>query len=127
MSTIAFTFTKIVVADLERATAFYRSALGLELVGKAADHEHEEAIMSVPGREGGPLLMLMRYINRAAPSAGSAWIGFAVSDLSATIAAVEAQGGRVVAPPRDVHEHKLTIAVVADPEGHPIELTAALS
>lgn len=127
MSTIAFTFTKIVVADLERATEFYRGAIGLKLISRAADHQHEEAIMAVPGNESGPLLMLMHYINRPAPPAGSAWIGFAVSDLLATITAIEDGGGSVIAPPQDVHEHKLTIAVVADPEGHPIELTAAMS
>lgn len=127
MGTIAFTFTKIVVADLERATAFYRSALGLELISRAGDQEHDEAIMAVPGHESGPLLMLMQYINRPAPPSGSAWIGFAVSDLTATIASVQAGGGTVIAPPQNVQEHKLTIAVVADPEGHPVELTAAMS
>lgn len=126
MSTIAYTFTKLVVADLERETAFYRGALGLDLISRVAIDQHDEAVMAVPGKHSGPLLMLMRYVDRPAPAAGSAWIGFAVDDLSAAIAAVEAGGGSVIAPPQDVHEHRLVIAVVADPEGHPIELTAIM-
>lgn len=126
MSSTAFTFTKIVVADTERASAFYRDAIGLAPVGRVTDDRHDEVIMAGPGNERGPLLMLVRHFDRPTPPAGSAWTGFSVTDLAATIAAVEAHGGSVVAPPQDVPEYKLTIAVVADPEGHPIELTAPM-
>ena len=63
MNTLAFTFTKLIVADRKRETAFYRDALGLHLVGRASTDEHEEAIMAIPGVQEGPLLMLMRYFD----------------------------------------------------------------
>lgn len=126
MTTLAFAFTKLVVTDLARETAFYRDAIGLHPVGHACTDEHEEAILAIPGQQGSPLLMLMRYLDRPAPPADSACVGFAVNDLPTTIAAVEAGGGRVVTPPQDVAEHRLTIAIVADPEGHPVELTAKM-
>ena len=128
MGNTVFTFTKIIVADPDRALAFYRDAIGLSLVGRVTDDLHDEVLMAGPGNERGPLLLLTRILDRPAPPPpGSALTGFAVADLPATIAAVEAGGGRVVAPPQNVPEHKLTIAVVADPEGHEIELTTVMS
>lgn len=78
VSALAFTFTKLVVADLERAMAFYRDAIGLHLIGHASTDEHVEAIMAIPGSQGGPLLMLMYYLDSPALRAGSACVGFAV-------------------------------------------------
>lgn len=131
MNLTAFTFTKIVVADLDRAVPFYRDVIGLKLLRRFTapdgDYAQEEAIMAVPGRKDGPMLLLVRYLKKPAPPAGSAWTGFAVADLPALIAAVENGGGTIVVPMHDVPEHKLTVAVVADPEGHLIELTTQLN
>jgi len=130
LSTTAFTFTKIVVADLDRAVPFYRDAIGLRLLSRfsatESEYAQEEAVMAGHGSERGPMLMLVRYLKRPAPPAGSAWTGFSVADLPATVAAVEQGGGSVVLPIHDVPEHKVAVAVVADPEGHLIELTSPL-
>lgn len=130
MAPTAFAFTKLVVSDLDRAITFYRDAIGLKLLTRVTapngEYAQEEAIFAGEGNERGPMLLLVRYLNLPAPATGAAWTGFAVSDLSAMVAAVEQGGGRVVIPIHDVPEHKVTVAIVADPEGHLIELTTAL-
>ncbi|MCP1470424.1 putative enzyme related to lactoylglutathione lyase [Sphingobium sp. OAS761] len=126
-----FTFTKIVVADLDSVIPFYRDAIGLRMLTRLTapdgDYAQEEAVFAGPGGERGPMLLLVRYLNLAAPVAGSAWTGFSVDDLDATLAAVEAGGGKIVIPRHDVPVHGLTVAVAADPEGHLIELTTPLT
>jgi len=130
MSGTAFTFAKIVVADLDRAILFYRDAIGLRLLNRLTapdgDYAQEEAVFAGQGAERGPFLLLVRYLHKPTPTAGSAWTGFSVEDLSATLAAVEATGGSIVIPTHDAPDYGLTVAVVADPEGHLIELTTPL-
>lgn len=133
----AFTFTKIVVSDLDRVIPFYRDAIGLRLLSRfiadGGDYAQEEAVLGghggnagADGAGRGPLLMLVRYLARPAPPVGAAWTGFAVDDLAATVAAVERAGGEVVIPIMDAPEYKVAVAVVTDPEGHLVELTTPL-
>jgi len=130
MSLTAFTFTKIVVADLDRAVPFYRDVIGLRLLCRftaaGGEYAQEEAVMGADGKKDGPLLLLIRYLAKPAPMPGSAWTGFAVEDLPAVVDAVERSGGTVVVPVHDVPEYQLTVAVVTDPEGHLIELTTPI-
>lgn len=127
MAGTAFTFTKIVVRDLDRAIAFYRDALGLRLLNRLTapegEYAQEEAVLVGSVAERGPMLLLVRYLDKPAPAPGSAWIGFSVADLPASVTAVEQGGGSIVVPMHDVPEHRLAAAVVCDPEGHLIELT----
>jgi len=131
MSVQAFSFTKIVVADLDRALPFYRDAIGLRLLSRfieaQGEYAQEEAVLAVPGRKDGPMLMLIRYLDKPAPAPGAAWMGFSVDDLAGTVEAVEQSGGKVVVAAQDVPQYKLRAAVVADPEGHLIELTTPLA
>ncbi len=130
----AFTFTKIVVSDLDRVIPFYRDAIGLRLLSRfiadGGDYAQEEAVLGGHGGDDGagrgPLLMLVRYLARPAPPVGAAWTGFSVDDLAATVAAVERAGGKLVIPIMDAPEYKVAVAVVTDPEGHLVELTTPL-
>ncbi|QGP81111.1 VOC family protein [Sphingobium sp. CAP-1] len=130
MGARAFSFTKIVVADLDRAVSFYRDAIGLKLLSRfvaaGGDYAQEEAVMAARGRRDGPLLMLIRYLERPVPPPGAAWTGFAVDDLRATIDRVRKAGGKVVVPTHDLPQYAIRVAVVADPHGHLIELTTPL-
>jgi len=128
LSGTAFTFTKLAVADLDRAVTFYSTCVGLRLlkrfVADEGPYAQEEAVLVNGNGERGPMLLLVRYLSRPAPPPGAAWLGFSVVDLDGTIAAVERAGGAVLVP---VHEALgMRIAVVADREGHPIELTTPL-
>lgn len=130
MTATAFTFTKLVVSDLERVIPFYRDVIGLRMLTRltapTGEYAQEEAVFVCESKERGPMLLLVRYLNKPAPAPGSVWTGFAVSDLHATVAAVEQGGGSIAVPIHDVPEHKVTVAVVADPEGHLVELTTPL-
>jgi predicted enzyme related to lactoylglutathione lyase len=129
MGALAFSFVKIVVADLDAAERFYREALGLQLLGRStapdSDYAQEECFMGVPGAQT-PQLLLIRYLSRPTPAPGEAWTGFDVSNLDETVTAVERGGGKLLLAAHDVPEYGLRVAVVADPEGHMIELTQML-
>jgi catechol 2,3-dioxygenase-like lactoylglutathione lyase family enzyme len=125
MTTLAFSFTKLVVADLDASERFYREALGLQLLHRARLPDvpipQEQCALSAPG-EGGHILLLARYLDRPPPAPGEAWTGFVVTDLAAAVAAVGSAGGRIVVPIHEAPGQTVQAAIVVDPEGHLIEL-----
>ncbi len=130
MTVLAFSFTKIVVKDIDASERFYRDVLGLKVVARvtAPDSEYaqEECILSVSGGNDANQLLLIRYLTRPTPAPGEAWTGFAVDDVGAISAAVGRAGGKVLIAPFEVPQHGVKAAVVADPEGHMIELIQML-
>ena len=122
----AFAFTKIVVADLDASEQFYRDVLGLKVVTRLTnpdgEYGQEESVMSVTGRNEGAQLLLIRYLNRPAPAPGEAWTGFAVTELEDLVARVEQGGGKVLIPVKEIAAYKMKVSVIADPEGHMVEL-----
>lgn len=132
MPATAFSFTKIAVADLERAEHFYSSVFGLSAVrritGGEGDHAHEEVVMMPVGAAPDSCrLVLTRFINRALAVPGEAVIGLQVTDIDATIDAAIDAGGSTDHPARDFPEHGLRVALVKDHEGHVIELLQTLA
>lgn len=127
---LAFSFTKIVVNDLEAAERFYCDILGLKLVARTTaptgDYAQDERVLSVGGGMDGAMLLLIRYLKRPTPMPGEAWTGFTVSNVDATVAAIEKAGGTVVIPCHTEEGHGVRVAVVTDLEGHMIELVTML-
>lgn len=103
------------VADLERSAAFYR-ALGLEF----ARHAHGSGPTHYAAECEGFVFEL--YPATAdQPASSSARIGFVVDDVDALVGRLGAiDGARVVSPPKDSEWGRR--AVVADPDGHRVEL-----
>lgn len=126
MPSAAFTFTKLVVTDLARAERFYRDVFGLEVTHRHASDDHafgqEEAMLAAPGGAGSHTLIVTRYLRQPCPAAGSAWTGFVVADIEATLAALEQAGGTVLVPVHSPDTHPVKAAVASDPEGHMIEI-----
>jgi lactoylglutathione lyase len=130
---IAINFTKLVVGDLEAAERFYL-AVGLQVVsrnlGGEAEVRQQQCWLSESGDASTHVLILSRFLELPQPSRtvypGEAWLVFTVSDVDATIAAVESAGGGVVRPGQDRPEHGVRAAVVSDPEGHLIELVGPI-
>lgn len=125
--------TKLVVADVAAAERFYR-ALGLKVVSRNLGGEdevrQEQCWLSVTGEPGAHILILSRFVELPPPPRpaypGEVWLAFNVADVDEVCRAVEAGGGRVVRPGQDRPEHSVRAAVVADPEGHFIELVGPM-
>lgn len=128
MSALAFSFTKIVVQDLERAERFYCDVFGMKpghrVRTEAHDYALEEVMLSLG--EGGNSLVLVRYLKRPCPPSGAAWVGFVVADVAASVAAIEKAGGRIEVPVRENTEHGVIVGILTDPEGHVIEVIERL-
>ncbi|MEV1248660.1 VOC family protein [Nonomuraea sp. NPDC050022] len=118
-----FSFTKLLVGDLEAEAAFYSTVLGLAVRHRVAGGEgqrpYEEIILGSAGGEEPSLVLLRREV---APQPGEAVLGFTVGDVDQVVRAAEAAGGVVRSGPRDMPQAGLRVAQVEDPEGHLVEL-----
>jgi catechol 2,3-dioxygenase-like lactoylglutathione lyase family enzyme len=126
--------TKVVVRDVDAAEQFYL-AIGLKLVARNLGGEGEvrqnQSWLSVTGDSSSHMLILSQFIEVAAPPLPEYprefWLAFNVADVDAVCAAVEAGGGKVLRPGEDRPEHGVRAAVVADLEGHIIEIVGPVS
>ncbi|MCX5662075.1 MAG: VOC family protein [Planctomycetota bacterium] len=100
--------------DLDRAHLFYR-ALGLSLVR----HSHGKGPMHLTSESGGQVFEIYPLVGDAPPTS-STRVGFTVPSVDAAYASLLAAGGESVAPPKDSQWGRR--AVVADPDGHRVEL-----
>lgn len=113
--------------------AFYRG-LGLQLVSRNLGGEdevrQEQAWLSASGDMGSHVLILTRFTELPAPAGpsypGETWQCFRVDDVDGVSGTVTANGGRVVRAGQNRPEHGVRAAVVADPEGHLIELVGPI-
>lgn len=112
------TWFEVLGTDTAALAAFYSGIFGWKLkvqqtpVGPYAFTEGEQT--GVPGGVG------------PAPG-GKGWTTFyvEVDSIEDTIAKATAQGGSVLMPPTNLPDTR--IAVIADPEGHPMGLTQSLA
>ena len=131
---IAMRFTKLVVGDIAQCEPFYL-AMGLKVVarneGGEAEVHQEQCWLSASGDMTTHVLILSRFVELPRPARptypGEAWLTFSDVDVDATCAAAEANGGSVVRVGEDRPEHGVRAAVIADPEGHHIELVGQMS
>ncbi len=126
MTALAFGFTKLIVEDLDTIEDFYCKVFGMQCVRRVTADEHEyaleEAILSLGGAANSHALIITRYLHRPCPPAGAAWTGFTVSDIAATLVDAARAGGSITVPPHDNPDYGVRAAIVADPEGHLIEI-----
>ena len=118
-------FTKLVVGDLERSTAYYEAVFGLgelyRFEGKIAGDPFQQVVLGVDGGMAG--LILVRFTEHHAPPNGAVILGFLASDLTALFERAVAAGGRVHS---DIRDPKLPgvalVGFLADPDGHLAEV-----
>jgi predicted enzyme related to lactoylglutathione lyase len=111
-------------AGLQR---FYKSLFGWEMQGRPGYGRTAASETGLPGAVGG---------TRSGPNGGQdeEWDGgpgqvtfyVEVPNVHESVATAEQLGGRVIAPPYDVPGRQLTLAFVADPEGHVVGLSQGL-
>ena len=71
-------------------------------------------------------LIVWRYVERPTPPLGESVLGFNVTDIAATVRAVEEAGGTVDTPIDEMPDIGFAVAFVKDPEGHLIEIAQNL-
>ena len=120
-----FSFSKLLVADLEKTAAFYKAVCGL------VEHARVDATISgrkiseitfMPTYPGGGSLTLLHFVDTPEPKRQELILGFTTADIEAFVDRVKAAGGRVTDPVRAMPEHRLRVAFVEDVEGHLIEV-----
>ncbi|MFI6792082.1 VOC family protein [Nonomuraea sp. NPDC050383] len=125
-----FAFTKLLVADLEAAAAFYSAVLGLltrhRVTGGEGEAAYQEIILSA-AEDDGPSLILLHRPHQAAPDPGETVLGFVVDDVEQVVRQARAAGGVVVSGPTAVPQAGVRVAQVEDPEGHAVELVQMTS
>lgn len=102
--------------DLDRAHSFYR-ALGLNLVR----HAHGNGPVHLASESAGQVFEIYPLSADSVPTS-STRVGFSVPSVDAAYASLLAAGGSSIAPPKDSEWGRR--AVVSDPDGHRVELTA---
>jgi catechol 2,3-dioxygenase-like lactoylglutathione lyase family enzyme len=120
-----FSFTKLVVADLEAMSAFYQEVYGLTEVvrysAEVAGRPIDEIILGGDGGSSG--LILFKFLDRAIPANDEVLLGFTTDDVGALFERGVAAGGMVWA---DVTDPELAgvalVGFLADPEGHLAEV-----
>jgi len=102
--------------DMSRAHEFYK-ALGMDLV----QHSHGTGPMHLASEVEGQVFEIYPLSDNDIPTS-SARIGFCVPSVDEACDALVSAGGRIVSAPKDSQWGRR--AVVADPDGHRVELTA---
>ena len=121
-----FAFTKLVVADLQQAAAFYRAVCGYgegqTITGTIAGRPIEEIIFSRSG--GGAELILLTYPEGPAPSPTGVITGLSTPDQDAFQARVLAAGGTILEDVRSPTFGTLDMRVgfFTDPQGYVLEV-----
>ncbi|MCB9689277.1 MAG: VOC family protein [Alphaproteobacteria bacterium] len=104
---------EVMGSDADRLVAFYAELFGWKLV-RMPDMEYHTTAPDWTGVPGG--------VGKAPEGPGWTTFYVQVDDVAAAIERATTQGGRVLMPKTEL-PGGTTIAVVADPEGHPIGLS----
>lgn len=124
---IHFSFTKLVVGDLDACASFYAETFGLfeqYRVTDAIGGRRIDEILFTPTGEGGATFALLTFGDAPAPS--GVIPGFVTDELDAVFTRGAAAGGSVVQAPIDMPQHGHRVGFLADPEGRVIEVVQAL-
>jgi predicted enzyme related to lactoylglutathione lyase len=121
-----FNFLTLVVADFDRAFAFYTAVLGMKERGRAQPNaQYYEVVM---GFDQQPLSTGISLSWRNGPPAvrgnGASSINLVVQDLAGILTRVTRFGGRVVTPLTRADGPRVTysLARIEDPDGNALEL-----
>jgi lactoylglutathione lyase len=126
----AFTFTKLIVGDLERSAAFYRDVCGLteaNRINATGDDGHSLTEIVLASTPPGPAtLILITYHGAPTPAPGDSVLGFYTTDIDAFLARLVKAGGTITSPVKSLPDHGLKYAMTTDNEGHIVEVLQTL-
>ena len=118
--------TMLRVGDLDRAIAFYRDVLGMQLL-RRTDRPEQKYTLAFVGygdeSQGAVLELTYNYgVERYDVGTGFGHVAIEVADAKAACEAVRAKGGNVTREAGPVKGGTTVIAFVQDPDGYKIEL-----
>ena len=102
----------LMAQEMDRAIAFYRDVIGLELrlhEGDWAELGHDDAVVALHGGGNGEY--------------HSTGLGFAVADIAAACEEVSAAGGGIIQAPEERAGEGIILARLVDPEGNGFDLS----
>jgi lactoylglutathione lyase len=125
-----FSFTKLVVTDLDASGVFYTEVFGVEeqyrvraeIGGRPIDE-----ILYQSTAAGGGTLVLLRFADTPEPPAGSVILGFVTDEIDDVFTRAIAAGASVVDPVHESPEHGVRVGFLADLDGHLIEVCQFLA
>ena len=120
MTHITLNLIVIRSSDIDRAAAFY-GALGLEFTRHRHGEGPEHCGTEMAAGDGPPLIFEIYPATSPNDLRDAVRLGFSVDDVDAALAALVAAGGTIISRPRDSEWGRR--AVVADRDGHRVELT----
>lgn len=120
-----FSFTKLVVHDLEAMSDYYQRVYGLKPFDrvKAAigDDPIDEIMLGVDSAYGPGSIMLLKFVDRPAPTAGAVILGFQTDDLDALVERTLEHGGSLHSGISESDVAPVRVAFTIDPEGNHTE------
>lgn len=119
---IRLSFFKLNTADMAAALEFYRATFGFTITMTFDEPEFLEHVLGLPGQEAGPNLLLVEYKDGrdVKPGPGHGPVGFNTDNIEALYDNAVTNGAKPVVPVFNMDGVK--VAILADPEGHEIEL-----
>jgi predicted enzyme related to lactoylglutathione lyase len=126
---VSLGFTKLIVGDVDRMSAFYGAVCGLIEEGRGEDQVAGEPIQEVYFKSDPPgtgTFTLTKFLHRPKPSEQRVILGFVTRDVGAFVRRAQEAGGRVVEEPRARPEHGVKVAFVTDLESNLIEVVELL-
>ena len=121
-----FSFTKLVVHDLDKMAAFYGQVFGMKpfdrIQADIGNDAIDEIMLGVDSGYGPGSLMLLKFVDLPAPPQGAIILGFMTDDLQALVDRVIAHGGTIHAGIKENSEMNLRVAFTRDPEGNVSEV-----
>jgi predicted enzyme related to lactoylglutathione lyase len=120
-----FSFTKLVVHDLDRMSAYYQRVFGLKafdrIQAEIGIDPIDEIMLGVDSAYGPGSVMLLKFVDRPAPTPGAVILVFQTEDLEALLEGVLSAGGSVHTEIKESDVAPVRVAFVVDPEGNHAE------
>ncbi len=123
-------FTKLIVEDMDKMSAFYSAVCGFEEEARADDQIAGRAIREAYFRSDPPgtgTFTLTKFREESRPTGiNTVILGFVATDIVRFVDDAQAAGGKLVEPLQTRAEHGVKVAFVEDLEGNLIEVVELL-